>query len=241
MAERVGGPVSATQRVVRPVRDPLRGFPVLAEVPRAASWQAANELIQNPNSPYSLAVIGLAQRALSPVRGARPKIVTITAAQAGELKSALAVNFARAAARMGQRVLIIDGNLTSPLATRLMGLKPPRNGVAEVVSGAAPLSQSLLRDPGSSAFVLSPATRPPYPAQVLASPRIPELLNHLRYSADLIVIDAPALSQEQAILASLSDAVLFVTPADQSSDAVGFGLDALAGMRAPAVGIVVAH
>ncbi len=68
IAERAGGPVTATQRVVRPVRDPLRGFPVLAEVPRAASWQAANELIQNPNSPYSLAVTGLAQRALSPER-----------------------------------------------------------------------------------------------------------------------------------------------------------------------------
>ncbi len=158
------------------------------------------------------------------------------------MKSALVVNLARAAARMGQRVLIVDGNLTSPLATRLMGLKPPQYGVAEVVSGAAPLSQSLLRDQGSkSAFVLSPATRPAYPAQVLASPRMPELFNHLRYNADLIVVDAPALSQEEAILASLSDAVLFVTPADQSSDAVGHALDALAGMRAPAVGIVVSH
>jgi succinoglycan biosynthesis transport protein ExoP len=242
MAERVGGPVTvATATVVRPARDPLRGFPVLAEVPRAASWQPANELFQHPNSPYSLAITGLAQRAAYPALGPRPKVIAVTSAQAGEAKSSLAVNLARACARLGQRVIVVDGNLVSPLATRIMGLKPPQSGVAEVICGTAPLSQSLLRDPYSTAFVLSPATRPAYPAQLLSSPRLPELFNHLRYSADLVLIDAPALSQETAMLASMADAVLFVAPADLPSGTVSGALDALTAMRAPSVGIVITH
>jgi uncharacterized protein involved in exopolysaccharide biosynthesis/Mrp family chromosome partitioning ATPase len=240
MAERFGGPVTATT-AVRPARDPLRGYPVLAEVPRAASWRAADELIQYPNSPYSMAVTGLAQRAAYPASGARPRVIIVTCAQAGELKSALSVNLARAAARMGQRVIVVDGNLVSPMATQLMGLRPPQSGFAEVVSGAVPLSQAILRDPRSNAFVLSPATRPAHPAQLLSSPRIPELFNHLRYGADLIVVDAPALSQETAILASLADATLFVAPADMPSPAVSRWLDTLAAIRAPSVGIVVSH
>jgi uncharacterized protein involved in exopolysaccharide biosynthesis/Mrp family chromosome partitioning ATPase len=239
MAERIGGPVTAT--VVRPARDPLRGYPVLAEVPRAASWRAADEIVQYPNSPYSMAVTGLAQRVAYPASGARPRVIVVTSARAGELKSALSVNLARAAARMGQRVIVVDGNLISPVATQLMGLRPPQSGFAEVVSGATPLSQAILRDPRSNAFVLSPATRVANPAQFLCSPRIPELFNHLRYSADLIVVDAPALSQETAILASLADATLFVAPADMPSQAVSQFLDALNAMRAPSVGIVVSH
>jgi uncharacterized protein involved in exopolysaccharide biosynthesis/Mrp family chromosome partitioning ATPase len=239
IAERMGYPAAPAVRA--PARDPLRGFPVLAEVPRAASWQAANELIEHPNSPYSLAVTGLAQRAAYPAAGMRPRVITITSIQAGELKSSLAVNLARAAARLGLRVVVMDGNLASPMATRLMGLKPPQTGICEVVSGIAPLSQSLLRDPRSSAFVLSPATRPAYPSQVLASPRMAELFNHLRYSTDLVIVDAPAISQDEAILASLSDAVLFVAAADQPSGMVSQALDGLAATCAPSVGIVVAH
>ena len=244
IAERMGVPIvvaGARRRVARPVRDPLRGYPVLAELPRAASWQAAGELVQHPNSPYSLAITGLAQRAAYPAVGPRPRVIAITSAQAGEAKSALAVNLARACSRLGQRVILVDGNLISPLATRLMGLKPPATGLSEVVAGSAPLSQSLLRDPYSTAFVLSPATRPAYPAQVLSSPRVPELFNHLRYSADVIIIDAPPLSRETAMLASTADAVLFVAPADVPSGAVSTALDALAAMRAPSTGIVIAH
>lgn len=241
LAERKTVVVVAPVRTGHEARDPLHGYPLLAEVPRAASWQAASELVQHPNSPYSLAVIGLAQRAAYPAMGARPRVIAVTAAQAGDAKSALAVNLARACSRLGQRVIVMDGNLVSPLATRMMGLKPPRTGVAEVVSGAAPLSQSLMRDPCSTAFVLSPATRPTHPAQLLSSPRMAALFNHLRFGADLVIIDAPALSRETAMLASFADAVLFVASAGASSASVGRALDALAGMRAPSVGIVVAH
>jgi polysaccharide biosynthesis transport protein len=241
MAERLGLPASAAGAY--PARDPLRGAPVLAEVPRAASWQAANELIEHPNSPYSLAVMGLAQRAAYPAHGPRPRIVAVIAAQPGAWKSALAVNFARAAARMGQRVIVLDGNLVSPLATRLMGLNPPQTGMAEVLSGTASLSAALLRDTRSTAFVLSPASRPRDPMQVLASPRMADLLNHLRYAADLIVIDAPAISRsyEAARFVSLCDAVLFAAPSGYPASAAGHALDALAAMRAPAIGVVVAH
>jgi succinoglycan biosynthesis transport protein ExoP len=243
IAERMGIPVAVAgvRRVRRPVRDPLRGYPVLAEMPRAASWQAAGELVQHPTSPYSLAVTGLAQRAAYPAYGARPRVIAITSAQSGEAKSAIAVNLARACSRLGQRVILVDGNMISPLATRLMGLKPPAAGIAEVVAGSAPLSGSLLRDPYSTTFVLSSATRPAYPAQVLASPRIPELFNHLRYSADVVIVDAPPLSRETALLTAMADAVLFVTPAEVPSGAVGYALDSLAAMRAPSVGIVIAH
>jgi uncharacterized protein involved in exopolysaccharide biosynthesis/Mrp family chromosome partitioning ATPase len=242
IAERMGVPVAFTAvRVARPARDPLRGYPVLAEMPRAAAWQPASELIQHPNSPYALAVTGLAQRAAYPSVGPRPRVIAITSARAGEAKSALAVNLARACSRLGQRVILVDGNMISPLATRLMGLKPPASGICEVIAGSAPLSQSLLRDPYSTAFVLSPATRPAYPGQVLSSPRVPELFNHLRYSADVVIIDAPPLSRETAMLTSMADAVLFVAPADVPSGAVSSALDALAAMRVPSAGIVIAH
>lgn len=241
IAERMGVPAVAPRPIEEPTVDPMHGYPLLAEVPRATSWQAANEIVQHPNSPYSLAITGLAQRAAYPAMGARPRVIAMISAQPGEAKSSLTVSLARAWARMGQRVIVVDGNLVSPMATRLMGLQPPQSGVAEVVSGAAALSQSLLRDPSSTAFVLSPATRPANPVQVLSSPRVAELFDHLRHGADLIVIDTPGLSRETAILASFSDAVLFVTPADAPSGYVGRALASLTAMRAPAVGIVVTH
>jgi Mrp family chromosome partitioning ATPase len=186
-------------------------------------------------------VTGLVQRAAHPQMGVRPRVIMVTSTQDGELKSAFAINFARVATRMGQRVILVDGNLVSPLATRLMGLNPPTNGLQEAMSGKAPFSQSLLRDPRSPALVLSPARRPPNPSQVTASPRMAALFDHMRYGADLVIVDAPAVSQEEAILASLSDAVLFVAPANQTSATIRRALEILAATRAPSVGIVVAH
>lgn len=86
-------------------------------------------------------------RQLVASRGARgPRVVAVTSGKGGVGKTHLAANMAVAAARGGQRVLIIDGDLGLANVEILFGLSPRRH-VGHVVEGASSIEQVLVQGP----------------------------------------------------------------------------------------------
>jgi uncharacterized protein involved in exopolysaccharide biosynthesis/Mrp family chromosome partitioning ATPase len=235
LAERFGAGVQPA-RLVNGAIERLRGIPVLAEIAGTASVRAADQIVDWPAAPFAQGVVALAQRIAGP---GGPKVVAITASVSGEGHSEIAAALARAAALMGQRVVIVDGNLYGPNTARALGLAASPNGLMEVLNGKAPLSRALQRDTRSNAFVLSPSWRPRDAAQVLASPQMAGLVGHLRRTCDLVLIDAPPMLAvgEARFLTNLADAVAIVVRADRTPlQAVVHAADALAAMP---VGLVL--
>jgi len=231
LAERSGAGVPA-RRFVNGAIERLRGIPVLAEIPGAVSARAADQIVDWPAAPFAQGVGALARR----IAGG-PKVVAITASALSEGHSEIAAALARTAALMGQRVVIVDGNLRAPAIARAFGLALSPSGLMEVLGAKAPLSRALQRDTRSGAFVLSPAWRPRDPAQVLASPQMAGLISHLRRTCDLVLIDMPPVlaAGDARFLANLADAVVVVVRATPP-EAVAQAVDALA---ATPVGLVL--
>lgn len=133
------------------------------------------------------------------------KSLVITSSLAGEGKSAIALGLAISAARLHQRVLLIDADLRRPSLHKELNL-PNDQGLSTLLT-----SDVSLRDEGSiqvsrqynNISILTAGPTPLDPAQLLSSQRMRELMAIFEQSYDLVLLDAPpVLGIVDAILAA---------------------------------------
>ncbi|HWY60761.1 MAG TPA: exopolysaccharide transport family protein [Rhizomicrobium sp.] len=187
------------------------GPPILAELANAEKMRAAAYVVDFPGSRYAAAMSALVGQLESHEGGA--SVVAVTSAQGGESKSVVAVSLARAAAQMGRKTVLIDCD-PGQLASSAMHA-PARAGLYEVLTGKVPLSKALAKDCRSGVYALAMTRRPPRLSTMFASAAMTRLLQILRESADLVVLDCSHVgSPEASLLARLGDATLVVTRKD---------------------------
>jgi capsular exopolysaccharide synthesis family protein len=133
--------------------------------------------------------------------------VIVTSADAGDGKTLVALNLARAAVRADdRRVLVIEADMRRPGLTRAVGLDSVA-GLAELLSHSQEMSgalhQLVLRsdtvpapgwsdDPAAFDLLLA-GTVPPNPAELLEGARMTELLEYVESAYDLVIIDTPPI------------------------------------------------
>ncbi len=228
LVERLSGS-APVQRVI----DFFRGRPVIGEVPGAVDLRLAEAQAADPWSPFARDMDSLLRRI------GRSKVVAVTSAQDGEGATNVAVALARAASRAGMKVAVIDGHLQNQDTARAFGFWAGQAGLVDVLSGKARLSQAFQRDPQSNALVLSGARMAVNPQNVFASRPMAQLVQHLRKSCDLVIVDAPAVfgGTETRALAPLCDATLMVVA--EPRPAVSDAIDSLMQARSAPIGIVL--
>ncbi len=140
------------------------------------------------------------------------KSLMVTSALNGEGKSTLTLGLAVSAARMHQRILIIDANLREPSLHKYLDL-PNDWGLSLLMLDEITTSFKDYIQPIHPAIdVLTAGPLPEDSVQLLSMHRIKELLEVFESSYDLILIDAPALlnSVDARILAKLCNAIVLV-------------------------------
>jgi capsular exopolysaccharide synthesis family protein len=115
----------------------------------------------------------------------------VTSAVAGEGKSTLALGLAISAARLHQRVLLIDADLRNPTLHEKLNL-PNDYGLSTLLSSDAPLPiQTSLHSSSAYIDVITSGPISADPANLLSSPRMGELMAEFEQSYDLVLVDAP--------------------------------------------------
>lgn len=119
------------------------------------------------------------------------KSIMVTSALAGEGKSTLALGLALSAARLHQRVLLIDADLRRPNLHQRLNL-PNEQGLSTLLTtdGIVP-SESSIQSSGSYIDILTAGPTPADPANLLSSPRMKELMATFERTYDLVLLDAP--------------------------------------------------
>jgi capsular exopolysaccharide synthesis family protein len=186
-----------------------------------AATREAMELItkSRPHSQMAEAYRALRTSLLLTSVGAPPKVILVTSALPEEGKTTTSINCAIVLAQKGARVLLIDADLRRPGIHRMLGVVP-KAGLSNVLTGNAVLQQATVRSPlVSSLFVLAAGTRPPNPAELLASMKMGEVLDELREQYDHIVIDTPPTLPvtDAVVMAARADAVILVTRAGSTT------------------------
>ncbi len=129
--------------------------------------------------------------------------LTITSALPGEGKSTLALGLAISAARLNQRVLLIDADLRHPTLHTQLNL-PNEYGLSTLLTGDATVPiQSSIQSSDSYIDILTSGPIPADPVNLLSSYRMKELIAAFEQSYDLVLLDAaPVLGMVDAILAA---------------------------------------
>ncbi len=141
------------------------------------------------------------------------KSLMVTSALAGEGKSTLALGLALSAARLHQRVLLIDADLRRPTLHTLVNL-PNEQGLSTLLTTDANVpTHSSIQSSDSYIDIVTAGPVPGDPANLLSSQRMRELMAAFERTYDLILVDAPpVLGMVDAILtASFCSGVVLVS------------------------------
>ena len=204
---RPGPGVRGFPDILTPAAPSWDGPPILADIPDAVSLKAGDMMLDQPASPYAYRMAALV-RQLESSKGAA--VVALTSIAPDEGRSAVGISLARAAARMGKKVVIIDCD-PAQTARRAMRV-PDHGGIYDVLSGAMPLNRVLTRDSRTDAVVLAMTRQPPNMVTMFGSEQMKKLIKLLRDNCDMVVVDcARASAPETWLLARMSDATLMVS------------------------------
>jgi succinoglycan biosynthesis transport protein ExoP len=136
----------------------------------------------------------------------------VTSANPGEGKTTTVANLALVMAQTGKRVIAVDSDLRRPTLHRFFGVGNGTGLTTLLLSGEPELDGCLKPTTFDNLWVLPSGPQPPNPSELLGSRRLESVLQTLKQSADVIVMDSPpALAVADAsILASRVDGTLLV-------------------------------
>jgi polysaccharide biosynthesis transport protein len=144
-----------------------------------------------------------------------PNVILVTSSVPGEGKTTMSLNLAIVFAQVGKRVLLVDTDLRTPTLQSRLGISNDvglsslllhEGGEQEVL----PISISF--DGGMSLDIMPAGPLPDYPAELLASEEMGELLGKWRTHYDYVILDsAPVLPvTDTSLLTGLVDFTLVV-------------------------------
>jgi capsular exopolysaccharide synthesis family protein len=231
----------------------IHGLPLLGSIPETAALARAGR----PGGAGSAGMTAAEIDAFNLIRGrmrlAKPDLrtVLITSAARGDGRTTVARCLAEAAAGTSSRVLLIEADLRNPTLAGRIGIEPGlglQGALTGAVSAYDVIRSVQLEGPfgGRSAdrtldVLACGATLPSNPGQLIDGPPMEALIDHLKATYDLVVIDAPPVTAVSDALPLLNrvDGVVVVSWIGRSPRRLAESLrEVLGSSGAAGVGVV---
>ena len=145
----------------------------------------------------------------------RASVTLVTSFNPGSGKTFLAMNTAATFAMKKKRVLVVDGDLRHGSASAYVG--SPKKGLSDYLGKREEHVEDLVveKENCPGLFVLPVGTIPPNPTELLAEPRLADLIEQMRSQFDYIFIDCPPVDivADTQIIEKLADRTVFIVRA----------------------------
>ena len=150
----------------------------------------------NPYSPFAEALRGLRSQLMTRWFDGSPdrRTLAITSVDRGDGKSFVCANLGVAFSQIGQRTLIVDGDLRHPTQHLNFGLRN-QMGLSGILSGRAGLEEVMEFPTLPNLAVLPSGPQPPNPQELLGRDIFMDLLQTLAGHYDVILIDTPSAQE----------------------------------------------
>ena len=186
----------------------------LGEIPFIKDFDAS---LNDPRSIASEAsrVIRSNLNFILPPKENETRIITVTSSMKGEGKTFTSYNLSLSYSLTGKKVLLVGADLRNPQLHSLFGLKKNIKGLTDLIVKKDNLKPTdairKLNPQGQSLDVLFSGAIPPNPAELLDGDGFSDVLNSLKASYDIIIIDSAPLLPVSDTLGVLkhSDSVIF--------------------------------
>lgn len=187
------------------------GLKVLGVAPLLGKNETPMQALADMRSGYAEAYYSLRTALQFSTPHGAPTSLLVTSSRPSEGKSSTAYAVAMNLARIGKRVLLIDGDLRNPSLHRLLGRDNGR-GVSNVLSGGAALEQVIAPSGQENLDFVPCGPLPPNPAELWNGPHMETLLQQAQAAYDHVVIDGPPVLgfADAPLLAAAVEGTLFV-------------------------------
>ena len=176
---------------------------------------------KNPKSPISEVFRTLRTNIQFMDVNKKMKVLTVTSTFPGEGKSWVTSNLAVTFAQAGKKVVLIDADMRKGRQYAIFGLSP-KPGLSNFLSQVEMDNNGRLSENVAdyiqpteveNLFVITAGNVPPNPSELLVSTQMIGLLDALRNSCDMIIIDGTPseLVTDSVILSRISDSTVIVT------------------------------
>jgi polysaccharide biosynthesis transport protein len=146
------------------------------------------------------------------------KTILITSASQGNGKTTIAVNLALAMAQGDQKVLLVDADLRRPAVHSALDISV-KPGLSDVIRGDRTAQSVVKIWKKNTLEVITAGTRLPNLTEIAGSKRIGNILNELKETFEVVIVDAPPLVISDAYnLASKVDGVILVMVPGQTRE-----------------------
>ena len=176
---------------------------------------------KNPKSPISEVFRTLRTNIQFMNVSKKMKVLLVTSTFPGEGKSWIASNLAVTFAQAGKKVVLIDADMRKGRQYAIFGLSPKpglSNFLSQVeIDEAGRLSEDvgnyIQQTEVENLYAITAGNVPPNPSELLVSAQMIGLLNSLKNSCDLIIIDGTPseLVTDSVILSRIADSTIIVT------------------------------
>jgi len=187
------------------------GVAVLGIVPLLDKGQTTAAALADIRSSFSEAYYSLRTALQFSTPNGAPPSLLVTSSRPAEGKSTTAYAVAINLARVGKRVLLVDGDLRNPSMHRVVGVENDR-GMSNLLSGSADLASAVQRTRQEHLFFIPSGPLPPNPAELWGGVRLSQFLTEARKNFDHVIIDGPPVLgfADAPMLAATVGSVLFV-------------------------------
>jgi succinoglycan biosynthesis transport protein ExoP len=199
------------------------GLPLMGVVPKVARRRGAHKAIamevhEDPRSTIAEAYRSVRTALQFSTPDGAPKRLVVTSTTRNEGKSTTSLSLAINFAQMGQRVLLIDGDMRNPTIHRLLDL-PNDFGLSNLLSSDNRGDRMITPTSVPNLSVLTAGPIPPNPVDLLTGPKLMLLLNiTAALGIDYVIVDAPPMLglADAVVLGNQLQNVLFVVQASST-------------------------
>lgn len=191
------------------------GLPTLGIIPVAEVENLREELLA-PRSPLAEAYNSLRTALLYSTPEGMPSMLFFTSSQASEGKSTTSYALALGLARLDQRVLLVDADLRRPSQHRAFGMRNER-GLSDLLTGHGDIATVLQPTDIANLSFIAAGPVPPSPTELLGTQRMADILDDLKRSFDIVILDGPPVLglADAPLIASTVGNTVFVVEASR--------------------------
>ena len=199
------------------------GLPLMGIIPKVARKRGENRSValdvhSDPRSALAEAYRSVRTALQFSTPEGAPKRLVVTSTTRNEGKSTTALSLAINFAQMGQRVLLIDGDMRNPSIHKLLDM-PNENGLSNLLSSDSRGEKMIVRTAIPHLSVLTAGPVPPNPVDLLMGPKLLLLLNvAATLGIEYVIVDAPPLLgiADSIVLGNQLQNILFVVQASRT-------------------------
>lgn len=190
------------------------GVSVLGVVPRLGKDETPLQALADIRSPFSEAYYSLRTALQFSTSDGAPRSLLITSSRPAEGKSTTAYATALSLARIGKRVLLIDGDLRNPSMHRTMG-SSNEVGMSNILAGGAAIEAVVQNTQTENLSFIPCGPLPPNPAELWSGDQFKRFLSESAASYDHVIVDGPPVLgfADAPLLSSALAGTIFVVEA----------------------------